>query len=214
MNIKDNTDYNTLMKYVIKLLILVIILSLIYWFSIYDLTPKLPVFLQLLLVTMSIIGGSISIMSFKNQTEDRKKTQSIHYSNMIHNKINDIDKLFINQPLLDRLYFEMYSHDPEIQRIMNMYNDIDMDTISPATLKLEHQASNLIFQLITDVCINEDICDISQITPDNIEWINKFRCWMKSPILRKHWHNLQYEQHPKIRSFINECLIKRNKFIH
>ena len=78
-------------------------------------------------------------------------------------------------------------------------------------LKLEHQASNLIFQKMSDIYACEKLED--HFGYECIEWINTFRSWMKSPILRSHWKYLKYEQHPEVRNFVEKYLIRGNKFI-
>ena len=69
---------------------------------------------------------------------------------------------------------------------------------------MEHQASNLIFQRIADVYSIENL---EKLTEDNIEWFNTFKNWMKSPILRKHWAYLRYEQHPTFQKFVNKIWV-------
>lgn len=160
--------------------------------------------MQILNVILIAITGIVAIQTYATQMEDRARNIGLQYASIAQSKTGSIDKLFMNNPNLDRLYFQMYADDPHIQRIVQSREPI---AVTPDILKSEHHAANLIFQQIADVFAVEKL---DQITEDNIEWVNTFKRWMQSPILKSHWTTLSQEQHPDLQKFVNENLIKFN----
>lgn len=181
-----------------------IIISYKYWDCPPHLVPKIGQYAQILSVMILFVTGLITIQTFMYQLEDRDRMKGTQYVNMNQGKIADIDKMFMSNPYLDRLYFQMYAHDPTIQKIIKMRGPIPE---TAEILKFEHQASNMIFQKIADVYACEKLDDDND---DVIEWINEFRGWMRSPLLKLHWKYLQYEQHPDVRRFVDDVLIGKN----
>jgi hypothetical protein len=170
-------------------------------------TMKVTSFIQVLTLIIFSVTGTVTVRQFKHQSDDRARAVGIQYATLSQGKVADIDRLFMSNPNLDRLYFEMYSHDPHIKKIVKMRGPIK-ETLE--MLKAEHQSSNLIFQKMADIYACEKL---ENPTEDCIEWINTFRAWMQSPILRSHWQYFKYQQHPEFREFVQRRLIARNKFI-
>ena len=90
--------------------------------------------------------------------------------------------MFMNNPLLDRLYFEMYAEIPHIEQIKELRKHTD---VTSESLKQEHHMASIIFQKIADIYFSENL-DKSPLE-DSIEWISTFKMWMRSPILQSHW---------------------------
>ena len=63
----------------------------------------------------------------------------------------------MTNPLLDRLYFEMYSHLPNVRKIQEM-KVARHETLpeSPAVLKCEMHMASIIFQKIADIYFCEN----------------------------------------------------------
>jgi uncharacterized membrane protein YiaA len=194
---------------------ILVIFSYGYWTGSPELTSKLGAYIQVITLVIFSVTSMITMISFKHQMEDRSRMIGIQYANMNQSNMADIDKMFLASPLLDRLYFEMYSNDPHIQRIKQMKNiqnqspNFGEEQIDPNVLKMEHQAANIIFQKIADIYACEQIGDYTDLS-DSVEWINTFRSWFKSPILKSHWNYLKHEQHPDVRKFIDSKLIEKN----
>ncbi len=193
----------------------VIFIIFIVWFSLtysyWTLPPEVLVrfanYLQIITLTIFMTTCIITVLSFKYQNDDRRRQIGLQYANLTQGTIAEIERLFMSSPLLDRLYFQIYAHDPKIQYIRKMRGDIP---ISLEVLKMEHHACNVIFQKMADIYAFDDL---RLSTEDNIEWLNIFRSWMQSPILRSHWTTFKYEQHPEFRAFVETHLIHKNKFI-
>jgi hypothetical protein len=167
-----------------------------------EMMMKMGNYIQVVTVFILTVTAIITVMSFKNQMDDRNRSLSLQYANVTQNEINDIDKQFMNNPLLDRLYFEMYSQTPQIQRIKSM-KGTPHETAE--LLKMEQHMSGIIFQKIADIYFCEQLNN--NTVEDSIEWINTFRGWMKSPILQSHWAYLKNEYHPSVCKFVDQTLI-------
>ena len=178
------------------------LLTFIYWIVPLEITPKMSTYIQIISVSILIINCLITVKTFKNQNEDRARNLGIQYTNLTQNKISDIDKLFMSSPLLDRLYSQMYIDNPHIRKIMHLKGPVKE---TPEVLKAEHHAANLIIQRMADIYACERLDDLNN---DTIEWINTFRGWMRSPILKSHWKYLKHEQHPHFSYFVENILIK------
>lgn len=181
---------------------LIIVFSYIYWTLPTEMVGKMGNYIQMITVFILMTTTIITVMTFKYQMDDRHRTLSIQYANLNENEINDIDKLFMNNPLLDRLYFEMYLQIPHVQKIKQMRNNI---AETSEMLKAEQHMASIIFQKIADIYFCEQL--EHNALDDSIEWINTFRGWLKSPILRSHWSYLKFEHHPSVQRFIDESLI-------
>lgn len=184
------------------------IFTYLYWAAPIEITAKIGNYIQVLTLVIFTITGIVTVQTFRHQSDDRARMAGIQYVNLTQGVSSDIDKVFMNNPHLDRLYFQMYSHDPNIGKIAKMKGPMEE---TPEMLKMEHIAAGIIFQKIADIYACEQLDNYND---DCIEWINMFRSWMKSPILRSHWVYLKYEMHPDVRHFVENCLIKGNKFIN
>lgn len=196
-NIKQST-------FVLILLFIVTIFSLAYFYVTMNdqLIGKMGNFFQVITTFSMLVGIVITIMTFTHQLTDREKTNSLQYANITQSALNDIDKIFMNNPLLDRLYLEMYANTPHIQEIKQLKKS---PNVTSELLKQEHHMANIIFQKMSDVyfCEQLDTCQLK----DSVEWINTFRRWMQSPILRSHWVNLKMEHHPDAQRYVDQVII-------
>jgi len=183
-------------------IILLILFSYYYWTTGDQMMGKISIYIQIITVFILLITSLINIMSFKYNLDDRQRSSSIQYVNMTQNAINDIDKMFMSNSLLDRLYYEMYSHTPHIQKIKHLKG---IPKESPDMLKQEQHMANIIFQKIADIYFCEQLETSNE--EDSIEWINTFRTWLKSPILQSHWKYLKYEHNPAVQRFVDQIVM-------
>lgn len=191
----ENKAKDLLIYVILVGVIIIVIFSYFYWSGSPELTSKMGGYIQILTLAILYMTGIITLMSYQSQIADRNRIHGLQYANLAQSEMIEIDKLFFNNPLLDRLYFQMYAKDPHIQYIMQMNVEIP-ETVE--RLKAEHQMASIIFQKIADVyaCENLD-------TDDGEEWVNTFRAWMQSPILRSHWSYQKFEYHPEVRKLID-----------
>lgn len=208
---KEKNKYAFYVKYVILALTIFTFFAYIFRNAPMETVARVGNYIQVITLIIFTITGLITVQSFKHQNDDRKRMIGLQHANISQAKIGDIDKMFMSNPLLDRLYFQMYSHDPNIQKILIMTKQRGPIMETPELLKAEHQAANLIFQKISDIHACEQF---DEFDDDCIQWLNIFRGWMKSPILISHWQYLKYEQSPIVRNFVDKYLIEKNKFIH
>lgn len=195
-------SYNYLIFICLIVIVLFIWFSYYYWTLEDQMMVKMGTYIQILTVFILMITGIITIMSFKYSLDDRHRSTYLQYVNMTQNEINDIDKMFMSNPVLDRLYCEMYAETPHVKKIKQM-KGIPMETSD--MLKHEHHMASIIFQKIADIYFCEQL-DTNNLD-DSIEWINMFRTWMKSPILLSHWQYMKHEHHPSVQQFVQQILI-------
>ena len=162
-------------------------------------------YLQVGTLTIFIINLMLTLDNYRQQIEDRHKSYYLKYGNISQIKLNDIDKMFFSTPLLTRLYLEMYSSDPHVEKIKRLMKDPINE--SPELLKAEHHASSIIYQTMAGIYMTGLTDRDGQFScEDLVEWHNTFKKWLQSPILRRHWITLQDEHHPKFRYFIDQIL--------
>jgi len=180
--------------------------------------------LQIGTLTIFIIQLMLALDNYRQQLVDRHKAFYLKYANLAQMKLNDIDKMFFGNPLLDRLYYQMYSGDPHIElakklkhsemKINNITVKRNVDHINSSyngnsadLIKAEHHASSIIFQTMADIYMS-GLADRDGkfYCEDLIEWWITFRKWMRSPILQSHWNTLHSEHHPKFQQFMNDIL--------
>lgn len=202
---------------IVTYLILIGTITLFYWFKSFSLN----LYIETLSLIFLSLNALVNYFILKYQVEHNRRIMIDHYLSLTRSSINDIDKLFINNPLLNRLYYQMYINHPSIQKMKQInpnIESVDMKTnlengLTPAKnsqqlvemIKVEHQMANIIFQKIADVYFSEIL---HHDNPNDVaEWIHTFKQWMKSPILREHWKYLKYEQHPIVQHFVDTVLL-------
>lgn len=198
----NSKSYNYLIYICIVFGFILLIFSYMYWILPMDMMAKMGNYIQLVTLFILVFTSIMTVMNFKHQLDDRRRAISIQYANINQSEINDIEKMFMNNPLLDRLYYEMYSHVPHVQKIYRMKHQL---VETPELLKAEHHMSSMIFQKIADIYFCEQLDHANY--QDGEEWVNTFKCWLRSPILLSHWKYLQHEHHPDVRQFVNNVLI-------
>jgi hypothetical protein len=206
--LKTNDKPNKyLFQFSLGSIVVIIITSILYWKSSDLMNNKINNYIQVLTMLISAISTIISVMALYYHLREMKRNMAMSYFSITQNEINDIDKQFMDNRSLDRLYFEMYSHIPEVQELRKAKYPNHI-TITGDILKSEHHMSSIIFQKIADIYFCEDLGHIDQQTyDDKCEWINTFKNWMKSPILQYHWKYMKIEQHPDVRHFVDHVLI-------
>jgi len=185
---------------------IIAILSIIFIAYIFTLSSQILVekspHLQAVTIIIFAITALIGILSYRHQLNDRDKMFGIQYANLTQSKINEIEKMFMNNPYLNRLYYQMYQSDPNIMKIVEVSGHSNSYE-TPEILKAEHHASNMIFQAIGDIYACE-LINVKEI--DCVEWLHTFKKWLQSEVLIKHWKSLQNEQHPDVRKLINSLI--------
>lgn len=204
----DHSSFGYILSICLISFLLLGLFSILYWTLPDGQTIKLTNYTQIITIFIVMITGLITVINFKNQLDDRKRAIGLQYTSVTQSETNDIDKLFMSNPLLNRLYFEMYSNNPQINKIKQMYQDQIQET--PEMLKMEHHMASIIFQKIADIYFCEQLDNNSIDVEDSVEWINTFHEWLKSPILLSHWKYLRYEQHPNARHFIDQLIKSAN----
>jgi hypothetical protein len=201
MIVSTQYTYKYLIFSCIVIVVALAIISYYYWISTIEVTMKMGNYVQLITIFIMLITGLIALLGFKHQLDDRERSMSLQYANLTQNELNDIEKLFMNNSLLNRLYVEMYDYIPQIQNIKEHYLYVDDN---PDVIKAEQHMANIIFQKIADIYFCEKLSEETQ--ENNIEWINTFKHWLRSPTLVGYWEHLKDEQHPKVIEFVDKII--------
>lgn len=175
--------------------IIFLFFSYLYWQAPAHQAIKIGTYIQILTLVIMTITGVIAILNYHMQIEDREKSVDVQLSNLYQTKAVTIDKMFMDNPNLTRLYCEMYQLDPTLhgtcsQQLPN----------GPLVEKHEHHAANIIFQTI-DMVLETLILNPNQNTYR--AWDYTFKKWMRSPILRKHWQFLRNEHSIKFQRYMD-----------
>lgn len=171
--------------------------------------------LQIATLSIFLVQLLFTLMNYQISSTDRQKSYYSKYMQLTQKKLDMIDKLFMNNRLLDKLYAEMYAGNPEIDELVQLCHHAwgsDSYVQSESLLdrlKAEHHASLIIFQVMADVFMigltdregRFDECE------DLVEWKETFQKWMRSEILQKHWKSLANEYHPKFQNFMKFQII-------
>jgi hypothetical protein len=136
-------------------------------------------YLQIGTLTIFVINLMVTLDNYKSQMEDRNNSQYNKCASISQTRINDIDRMFMNNPLLDRLYAEMYTTDKHVQKFKP--NNI-LET--PDRLKAEYHACSIIFQMMSTIYMTSIV---NQEQSPSFEWCRTLSRWMQSKILRSHW---------------------------
>lgn len=161
-------------------------------------------YLQIGTLTIFLLNLLLTLENYHQQNEDRHKSYYMKYANLAQMKLNDIDKMFLSNPSLTRLYFQMYQNDPHIKKIMGKIPPIE-DNLE--ILKAEHHACSIIFQTMADIYMTGLVDrDEKFYCEDLIEWYITFKKWLQSSILRSHWNSISDEHHPKFKKFIQSII--------
>ena len=198
------SSFRFLVNLCIIFVIFLVLFTIVYWSLPDTLMQRVSTYLQIITVFILLLTSMVNIITFRNQLDDRKRSLYVQYSNMAQNEINDIDKMFMNNQLLDRLYFEMYSNVPHVKEIAKLRQPI---IVTPELLKHEHHMASIIFQKIADVYFCEQLDSVP--FEDGVEWVNSFKSWLRSPILRSHWNYMKHEHHPAVCRFVDSLLTQQ-----
>lgn len=164
----------------------------------------LNIYLQVGTITIFVVNLMITLDNYKNQIDDRNKSTYSKYINIYQTKINDIDKMFMGNPLLNRLYYQLYKNDPYVNRILTKYKNIKE---TEDIIRNEHQACSIIYQTMASIYMTCISCQNNDAKCDGqFEWYMTFKKWMKSPILKNHWIVFRNEHHPKFVLFIDTIM--------
>lgn len=164
----------------------------------------LNIYLQVGTITIFVVNLMITLDNYKYQIDDRNKSTYSKYINIYQTKINDIDKMFMTNPMLNRLYCQLYSTDPYINKISKKCSNIKE---TQDIIRNEHQACSIIYQTMASIFMTCISCNNYNAKCEGmIEWYKTFKKWMQSSILKNHWIVFRNEHHPKFVSFIDSII--------
>ena len=144
-----------------------------------SITSHVPV-LTLIVFSISAI---VTLINFKYG----QKQQSTDCYKSKLDKLQNINKLFMENEDLGNLYSEMYN--------------ISTQREQRANIQKEYLASNIIFMTISEIYM----CDDDDLENCN-EFLLIFRTWMASPILKKQWKSQKHYFDKDVTHFIDSLI--------
>lgn len=193
------------LNYALLSVFMFFLFTYLYWKATPDQSARLGTYVSVLTLIIFTITGIIAVLNFRMQIEDRNRSTDLQYVNLIQNRSNQVDRLFMNNDTLDRLYAEMYYDNPNVQQLVRMQNP-KKNEVTFEVLKAEHHAANIIFQSMIDIFTTANL-DVNSLS--GLSWIYTFKKWMRSNILRKQWNAVKYEYPPKFIHFMDNILIQK-----
>lgn len=202
---KDRKPFGLSFMFYFKYLFIAMLIMGGFYYAHYYISPetsgKILQYIPVVTLIVFLINCLIAMENFKQQSEERLKSEKLQNMGLTQGKITDIDKIFMNDPKLDRLYFQIYKNDPAIKKISKNVAE------TPDILKAEHHMANIMFQKIEDICNSQNLNTKEDITKCNKHLVLLLKTWMASDILRKHWEVLKFEHSPNTIEFVDTVLL-------
>lgn len=195
---RENKVTNTqfLVNYASLFIIIFLLVSMWFWQADHNVMPKINMYLQILTFCVFFVTGIVTIQTFKFNLEDRDRNIALQYSNTNNAKLNDIDKMFMASPILNRLYNELYPENDDAE--------VSNDNVKEM-IKAEQIACTFIFRFMSDIYVTEDL---DRYKYDHVVWIKLFKKWMKSPILKIYWLKKRNSFHKEFIIYVENNLLK------
>lgn len=187
--------------YVIIIIIILYIITHLYWFS----PHGENIILNRYISAIAVVGTLVAIFSFYQSYNDASQNAKISLNKEFiesdEKAFIDIEEFFIqNYPYNFNLYKQLYSNDPELQKIHVYVDDPVRERITEIrTCKILLKRMETIYFIFgQNNWINND-----KTKP----WLTLFTTWFKSPILRSSWANLKQYHSDSFRKFIDQYVI-------
>ena len=190
------TNTQFFVNYASLFLIIFILVSMWFWQADHTMMPKINMYLQILTFCVFFVTGIVTIQTFKFNLEDRDRNIALQYSNTNNAKLNDIDKMFMASPILNRLYNELYPENDDAE--------VSNDNVKEI-IKAEQIACTFIFRFMSDIYVTEEL---DRYKYDHVVWIKLFKKWMKSPILKTYWLKKRNSFHKEFIIYVESNLRK------
>lgn len=187
--------------YVILIIIILYIITHLYWFS----PHGENIILNRYISAVAVVGTLVAIFSFYQSYNDASQNAKISLNKELveadEKAFIDIEEFFIQHyPYNFNLYKQLYSNDPELQNMHVYIDDPVREKITELrTCKILLKRMETIYYIFgKDNWINNE-----KTKP----WLTLFVSWFKSPILRSTWSKLKQYHSDSFRKFIDQYVI-------
>lgn len=180
--------------------VIIVTLTVIYWKLPPSLDPRFASYIQML----GVLGIVLAVITFL-YTSNFQASQTQHFDLIDEQNINgnswvDIEKQFMQTPELLRLYKQMYPENKSLQSIPN-------PPLTDVVRNQEIHMAQILFQTMDSINSYVLIQGSSWNDPIHSGWLNAFRSWFKSDILREQWqYDMQFYD-IELSQFVNTYLI-------
>lgn len=145
-------------------------------------------------------AGAIAIESMDSNNQKELERQRAFIEQTENNWI-ELEKYFaLNYPFLARLYQQIYSDNKTLKGLPPNLTKDDMFKV----VALEQHTCSILFQIIENVYIFLS----SQLgTTEYCGWLNVWKSWFKSPIVREQWNLTKEYYNKQTQHFVDDCII-------
>ena len=184
----------------IIIVVIIIALTVIYWKLPASFDPRFASYVQML----SVIGIVLAVITFL-YTSSFQASQIQHFNLFDEQSITgsgwiDLEKQFMANPNLLRLYKQMYRENIPLQSIPD-------PPVTDAVRNAEIHMSQIIFQNIDNINSYVTIPGGSWKDPTHYGWLRSFRSWFQSDILREQWQYNKQFYDVQLNDFVNNYLL-------
>lgn len=193
---------NTKHLVLLMFLIIIFILSYIYWkVDTQEERSKLTGYVSML----AIVGTFVLLLSFLDSNESKLLTDKKDIlNNTISNDQNgivDIEKIFIDSsPQLRRLYKQMYPENSVLQALPD-------PQITPEVLEKEQHMLSIIMQNIESIIYPITMKWLNSNTEFYKTWISTFKMWFSSQLLRDYYQQNKTLYFKETQNFIDSKIL-------
>ena len=172
-----------------ELLFLLLILSMAVIVSVpQNFVNSITSHVHLLTLIVFSISAIVTLINFKHGL----KQQSTECYKSKLDKLQNINKLFMDNEDLGSLYAELYSIPSRVSGVSGM---------NERTPQKEYLISNIIFITMSEIYM----CDDDDLESCN-EFASIFKTWMKSPTLKRQWLNQKHYFDKDVVAFIDSLV--------
>lgn len=172
---------------VLIILMLISILIASYFFVFYDLSSShYANYISTLTLVGTIIAAIIFIYQYKQVNEQSSNDKTKKMTRQLQTDMIDFENTFMQHYLyLSRLYQQMYQDNDALRKSSHI--NLSKDQMLERDYYEVHMCT-IMFQIIENIYLSnlKDQDDLNN--PQNIAWINKWKSWFKSQIVREQWN--------------------------
>lgn len=188
---------------IILTILAVIFISYLYLFD--DLSGShYENYISTLILIGTMVAAVVFIYQYKQANDESRSDQIREYVRELRTNLIDFEKLFMEKyPYLSRLYQQIYQNNVTLQ---GLSPNLTGDQIRERSSYETHMCA-IMFQIIENVYL-ENFREIDSFNnPINVAWINKWKSWFKSEIVREQWYYRKYFLSLDTQKFIEKNIL-------
>lgn len=167
-------------------LVLVLVLTVLFWATPLGKSDQLGLYIGTLGAVGLVVAVVSIVVGIRIADDQRRRSQVTDEVALDQVSWSNLERRFLEQPGLVRLYKQMYADNPVVQQLVDPDPPPASTSNDPALpTATEIHMANILFQVI------ENVNAASPLTAhgwdDLAAWLAVFRSWLRSPILLRQW---------------------------